>query len=284
MTIFRELRKTSDHIRKSHPAHDAQSPSILVKDLNLRYESGTVLDNLSFSVNRGERLAVVGPNGAGKSTLFKIIAGVLNPTSGTVEVYGQEAGGHICIAYVPQRSLVDWSFPVTVEDVVMMGRTGQLGLFHQPGKTDREKVRQALNVVHLTDIARRQISQLSGGQQQRMFVARALAQEAELMLMDEPFSGLDINSQDDLFEILDTLQDRGVTVVVALHDLKMAAERFDRVMLLNRRIVSLGSPEDVIQADHLMEAYEGRLRIIKSGSETVALDDTCCEEGGHQHG
>jgi ABC-type Mn2+/Zn2+ transport system ATPase subunit len=226
---------------------------------------------------------VLGPNGAGKSTLFKVIAGVLRPTSGIVEVAGSEPDGHICIAYVPQRSQVDWNFPLRVSDVVMMGRVGKIGLLRRPTAADREIVRRALQTVGLQDLASRQIGQLSGGQQQRMFIARALAQEAELMLMDEPLTGLDLPAQEELFRILDTLREQGVTVMVALHDLKTAAERFDRIMLLNRRLIRLGKAEEVFAPDLLMQAYGGHLRLLPSDQGILALGDTCCDEGEHDH-
>jgi manganese/iron transport system ATP-binding protein len=226
-------------------------------------------------------VAVVGPNGAGKSTLFKVIAGVLVPTSGEVTVAGHTPSCHICIAYVPQRSQVDWTFPVTVSDVVMMGRTGRVGLFRRPSRQDRAYVRQCLRVVGMGDLANRQIGELSGGQQQRMFIARALAQQAELMLMDEPLTGLDIPAQEDIFGIMDELHARGVTVIVATHDLNLAAERFDRVMLLNGRLLGLGQPDDVFTAEHLQAAYGGQLRLLETEGGLMALGDSCCE--GHEH-
>ncbi len=283
MTILKELEKTREAIRGKHSPHEQNAPTLQMKNVSLRYDSGVALDNISFELHRGDRMAVVGPNGAGKSTMFKIIAGVLRPTEGEVEVYGHESGGHICISYVQQRSQVDWTFPVNVEDVVMMGRIGKLGLFHQPKPRDWEIVHQALEVVHLADMGKRQISQLSGGQQQRMFIARALAQEAELMLLDEPFNGLDAKSQEDLLQILDELKLRGVTLMVALHDLKMAAEQFDRVMLLNKHIIAIGSPEQVFREQNLVEAYEGRLRIVPVEQGAMVVSDTCCEEGDHAH-
>ncbi len=152
----------------------------------MQYNGHLALDRISFELNAGEQIAVVGPNGAGKSTLIKTLAGIQHPTHGEVSIYGHGPEGHICIAYVPQRSAVDWSFPVTVSDVVMMGRIGVLGLFHHPGRRDYAYVRECLDQVGIADLANRQIEELSGGQQQRMFIARALAQEAELMLMDEP--------------------------------------------------------------------------------------------------
>jgi ABC-type Mn2+/Zn2+ transport system ATPase subunit len=278
MSLFEELRKTNYWIRHRHP-HVAGEPILSASNLSVRYESGLALESLTFKLKTGERLAVVGPNGAGKSTLFKVIAGVLPPTAGKVHVYGHEPDGHICIAYVPQRSQVDWNFPVSVADVVMMGRIGRMGLFRNPGARDRELVMGALELVGLVSLAKRQINQLSGGQQQRMFIARALAQEAELMLMDEPLSGLDAGSQDDIFYILDELQGREVTVLVAMHDLKMAAERFDRVMLLNRKLFGLGAPENVFKRDNLLDAYGGHLHLVPDGQGLLALGDSCCDDG-----
>jgi manganese/iron transport system ATP-binding protein len=237
------------------------------------------LDNVSFQLHHGERVAVVGPNGAGKSTLFKAIAGVLKPISGEIKVYGHGPGGHICIAYLSQRSQVDWSFPVTVSDVVMMGRIGKLGLLRWPKHRDWEIVRQALVDVGLEELANRQIGELSGGQQQRMFIARALAQEAELMLMDEPLTGLDIGSQESIFTFLDDLQSRGVTVMVATHDLDLAARRFDRVMLLNQRMLGFGVPEQVFTPEQLMSAYGGHIHLVETDDQLLVVADTCCDEG-----
>ncbi|MBN1484124.1 MAG: metal ABC transporter ATP-binding protein [Chloroflexia bacterium] len=259
--------------------HREDVPLLELRDVSVRYDSRLALEGISFQLEVGERLAVVGPNGAGKSTLFKVIAGVLDPGSGAVTVAGHCPGGHICIAYVPQRSNVDWSFPVTVADVVMMGRFGQLGLLRRPGTRDRELVRQCLGVVRMVDLADRQISELSGGQQQRMFIARSLAQEAELMLMDEPLAGLDVPAQEEIFNVLDELRRRRVTVMVATHDLNMAAERFDRVMLLNGRLIGLGRPEEVFTPDHLQEAYGGQLRLVQTEEGLMVLSDTCCGGG-----
>ncbi len=257
--------------------HRAGAPILEASGVTVRYDGRLALDNVSFQLNRGERVAVVGPNGAGKSTLFKVIVGMLHPTQGEVRVYGHRPGGHICIAYVPQRSQVDWTFPVNVADVVMMGRIGKLGPLRWPRSQDWAYVRQCLDVVGLTELADRQIGELSGGQQQRMFIARALAQEAELMLMDEPLTGLDLTSQEDAFLILDELRQRQVTVVIATHDLSQAADRFDRVMLLNRHILGLGTAEQVFTPEHLMDAYGGHLRLIRTNEGLMVLGDTCCE-------
>jgi manganese/iron transport system ATP-binding protein len=282
MAVFKELKK-STYI--SHPQdHRPGEPILEASGLTLRYESGVALDGVSFRLATGERVAVVGPNGAGKSTLFKIIAGVLPPGSGEVRVSGGGPAGHICIAYLPQRSAVDWQFPVTVGDVVMMGRIGKLGLFAWPRRSDWEIVTESLATVGLESLAGRQISELSGGQQQRMFIARALAQEAELMLMDEPLNGLDLQTQERIFAILDELRRRDVTVMIATHDLGQAAGRFDRVLLLNHRLVGFGRPEEVLTPTRLLEAYGGRLRILQQEQEFLALDDSCCgEDGDHAH-
>ena len=256
--------------------HNVDAPIVEASEISLHYNGRAVLEDISFQLVTGERVAVVGPNGAGKSTLFKIIAGVLHPTQGEVNVAGHCPGGHICIAYVPQRSQVDWSFPVTVADVVMMGRAGQIGLLRRPSRGDRRQVNQYLQVVGLGDLADRQISELSGGQQQRMFVARALAQEAELILMDEPLTGLDLPAQEELFRIMDTLRKDGVTVMVATHDLNLAAEQFDRVMLLKNRLLGFGQPDEVFTPELLQVAYGGHLRLIHTDEGLMILSDTCC--------
>jgi manganese/iron transport system ATP-binding protein len=256
--------------------HQAAAPILEVSHLTVRYNGGSALEGVSFRLAAGERLAVVGPNGAGKSTLFKVIAGVLAPSAGDVRVAGHGPSGHICIAYVPQRSQVDLRFPVSVADVVMMGRTGRIGLLRRPGRADWERVRQALEVVDLAALADRQIGELSGGQQQRVFIARALAQEAELMLMDEPLAGLDLPAQDEVFRVLSALRERRVTVLVATHDLNLAAEQFDRVLLLNGRLLGIGRPNDVFTPERLQIAYGGQLRLIETPDGTMALSDTCC--------
>jgi ABC-type Mn2+/Zn2+ transport system ATPase subunit len=251
-------------------------------NISVRFGNTLALENVSFELRQGERVAVIGPNGAGKSTLFGVIAGVISPAQGRVDVYGHRPGEHICIAYVPQRSEVDWDFPVNVTDVVMMGRVGKLGLFRWPKRKDRVLVQEALELVGMTHLAERQIGELSGGQQQRVFIARALAQEAELVLMDEPLTGLDVKSQEDIFEILVKLSEHNVTVMVATHDLNLAAERFDRLMLINRQIIGFGRAREVFTADLLGQAYSGSMRLIETANGTVFITDTCCG-GGEEH-
>ena len=277
MEFLKDIRKST--FPRQHIKHLEDTSILEISNLFVRFDSRLALDDVSFQLHHGERVAVVGPNGAGKSTLFKAIAGVLKPISGEIKVYGHGPGGHICIAYLSQRSQVDWSFPVTVSDVVMMGRIGKLGLLHWPKHRDWEIVRQALVDVGLEELANRQIGELSGGQQQRMFIARALAQEAELMLMDEPLTGLDIGSQESIFTFLDDLQGRGVTVMVATHDLDLAARRFDRVMLLNQRMLGFGVPEQVFTPEQLMSAYGGHIHLVETDDQLLVVADTCCDEG-----
>jgi manganese/iron transport system ATP-binding protein len=281
MKAFRELQKTA--LSGASARHHPDQPILSLKGVTLRYENHKALDDISFHLHPGERVAVVGPNGAGKSTLFKVIAGVLTPSEGDVRIAGERPGGHICIAYVPQRTQVDWNFPVNVSDVVMMGRIGQMGPFRWPRRRDRELVASALAEVGLSHLAHRQISELSGGQQQRMFIARALAQEAEIMLMDEPLNGLDVRSVEAIFEILDDLRQRRVTVLLATHDLDQAARRFDRVMLINRRLAGFGLPEQVLTTENLLAAYGGHLRLMQAEGKVYAIGDTCCDEHDHAH-
>ncbi|MBM3152523.1 MAG: metal ABC transporter ATP-binding protein [Chloroflexi bacterium] len=259
-----------------HVHHQTDRPILEVQRLTVHYEERRALDDISFHLHAGERVAVVGPNGAGKSTLFKVVAGVLPPGSGSAHVYGSGPGGHVCIAYLPQRSQVDWRFPVSVADVVMMGRIAKLGFLGWPKKSDWAFVHRALETVGMEALSRRQIGELSGGQQQRMFIARALAQEAELMLMDEPLAGLDAPAQDGLLLLLGDLRQRGVTVMVATHDLEQAARHFDRILLLNRRLVAFGPAGEVLQPEKLVAAFGGRIQIDRAGQ--VLVDDCCHDD------
>ena len=253
--------------------HEPGQPVLDVQHVSVRYNEHAALEDINFQIHPGERVAVVGPNGAGKSTLFKVVSGVLQPNAGEVSIFGSRPLGHICIAYIPQRSQVDWNFPVSVADVVMMGRSAKLGPLNWPHKRDWEHVRRALETVELSDLAERQISQLSGGQQQRMFIARAIAQEAELMLMDEPLTGLDAPAQEGLLSLLDTLRSQHVTVMVATHDLDQAARHFDRILLLNHRVIAFDIPQNVLLTEPLLQAYGGRLKLNPGGA--MLMDDCC---------
>jgi manganese/iron transport system ATP-binding protein len=262
--------------------HKKGAKTLAVSGLTVLYNGTPALDDLSLEIDEGQRIAVLGPNGAGKSTLLKVIAGVLKPTRGDVRVFGHGPCGHACIAYVPQRTAIDWSFPVTVYDVVMMGRTGRLGLVRRPRSADHDMVNRSIETVGLRALADRQISELSGGQQQRMFLARALAQEAELMLMDEPVAGLDLASEEQIFGILKQLSRDSVTSLVAMHDLATASDHFDRVLLLNRRSIGFGRPQDVFTRENLVTAYGGHVRMIEDPEGAVAFSDTCCDGSPHR--
>ena len=268
--------------RAVHAPHDTAKPLLEVRGVTVRYDGREAISNVSFELGAGELVAVVGPNGAGKSTLFKAVAGLLEPQSGDVRVYGNRPSKHTCIAYLPQRSQVDWLFPVSVEDVVLMGRSGTLGLFRHASRADREVARELLGIVGLADLGQRQIGELSGGQQQRMFIARALAMRAELMLMDEPFAGLDAPSQEGILQILDELVRRRVTALVALHDLNLAAEHFSKAILLNRVLAGCGKPDDVFTSERLLSVYGAKSRRAPSKAGVYVVDDGCCG-GGHSH-
>jgi manganese/iron transport system ATP-binding protein len=283
MSVFREIDKTNQHLRRVHAQHQPGEAVASVEHVSVRYNSHNALEDIDFHLNLGERLAIIGPNGAGKSTLLKVLAGVLNPSRGQVKIYGTEPGSHICIAYVPQRTSVDWNFPVTVADVVMMGRVGRIGLLRAASHRDWQVVRESLGMVNLEDLYDKPIHELSGGQAQRMFIARAIAQEAELVLMDEPLTGLDIQSEEAILHLLDILKERNIAVAIALHDLKLAAERFDRVLLLNSRMYGIGISSEVFRPALLQAAYGDHLRMVLNGTEQFVLDDTCCDHGEEPH-
>jgi manganese/iron transport system ATP-binding protein len=263
-----------------HPAaHDLAAPTLELNEVGVRYDGMPALEGISFQVQRGEQVAVVGPNGAGKSTLFNVIAGILRPQQGTVRVYGSGPRGHICVGYVPQRNRIDWRFPVSVADVVLMGRVGKMGLARWPRRRDRQRVEEALAQVELLPLARRQIGELSGGQQQRVFLARALAQEAELLLLDEPLVGLDLPSQEAILRILAQMRAQGITLLVATHDLRQAAEQFDRMLLLNRRVIAYGAPAAVLTPENLTRAYGSQLHVVHTAAGDVLVTDSCCGGG-----
>ena len=266
-------------VSKHAVPHDASLPAVELENVSVRYDQTTALEHVTLRLKRGERVAVVGPNGAGKSTLFHVIAGGVRPSQGQARIYGSGHRGHICVGYVPQRKVIDWGLPVTVTDVVMMGRVGKMGFFRWPARRDREAVRTALEEVGMSAFADRQIGELSGGQQQRVFLARVLAQEAELLLMDEPLTGLDLPSQEVILTLLDRIQQHGVTVLVASHDLHQASEQFPSMLLLNRRVIAFGAPAQVLTAPHLLAAYGGHMHVVHTGDGEVLLADTCCSGG-----
>ena len=257
--------------------HVSGAPPIVIDGLSVRYNGTLALDNLQLTIPPGARVAIVGPNGAGKTTLLRVIAGTLTPSAGQVSIFGRGPHGHVCIAYVPQRSQVDWSFPVTVQDVVMMGRIRKLGVFRWPRRSDWSLVSRSLEQVGMLEFRSHPIAELSGGQQQRVFLAQALAQEAEIVLLDEPLTGLDLPSQEAILNLLDGLQDMGITVLIATHDLNLAGERFDLVLLLNRALISFGPPVTALSQKALLEAYGGHLHVVPDANGSILLTDTCCD-------
>jgi ABC-type Mn2+/Zn2+ transport system ATPase subunit len=237
------------------------------------YPGRRVLHDLSFQVPHGGQVAVVGPNGAGKSTLFKTLVGLLPLRGGEILIHGEPLGRHKdCVAYVPQRSEVDWRFPVTVADVVMMGRYNRQGWLGRATAADRERVHWALEQMGISGLAGRAIADLSGGQQQRVFLARALAQEPHILLMDEPFTGVDAATQETTLALLEQLKTRAVTLLVSTHDLSMAAERFDLVLLLNQRLVAYGPAREALNPESIRDAFGGRVLFVGG----VAVVDDCC--------
>jgi ABC-type Mn2+/Zn2+ transport system ATPase subunit len=224
--------------------------AVVARDLDVRYEDFTALVGATFAVHYGEALGIVGPNGSGKSTLLKTIAGLLLPSSGELSVLGQPPRKLPpgTIAYVPQVEAVDWSFPATVWDVVAMGRFARLHFWQHFGPEDREVVHRALSVVSMADLAGRRISNLSGGQQQRAFVARALAQQPKLLLLDEPTTGVDAATEEALREIVRELVADGLPVLMATHDLDRVDDWFDRLLVLDRRVLALGTPREVVES------------------------------------
>ena len=254
--------------------HLSEPTRLELEDVTVAYNGHRALSDVTFQVPHGARVAVVGPNGAGKSTLFKALVGLLPVRQGRILIHGQPLGSHKdCVAYVPQREEVDWRFPVTVADVVMMGRFGNLGWLRRPGPRDHEIVARSLAQMGMAGLASRPISELSGGQQQRAFLARALAQEPHLLLMDEPFTGVDPATQEATLELLDRLQAQQVTIMISTHDLSLAADRFDQVLLLNRRLIAYGSPSQVFTASALNAAFGGQMLVLPEG---VAVVDQCC--------
>jgi len=249
---------------------DAVTPAIEIHDLTVAYERKPVLWDVDLTIPPSNLVGIVGPNGAGKSTLLKTALGLLPSASGFVQIFGRpvnEVRGRI--GYVPQRESVDWDFPVSVLDVVMMGRYGKLGWFKRPGKAERDAAMVCLEQVDLTRFANRQISQLSGGQQQRAFLARALAQDADLYLMDEPFAGVDAATERAIIEILRGLKDKGKTVLVVHHDLQTIPEYFDWVVMLNLHLVAAGPVASVFTPENLQRTYSGRLTILDRVAEAV---------------
>ena len=268
-----------------HALDSVEAPVVLdIQGLSAGYGDQFAIQNLTFQIRRGEQIGLLGPNGAGKSTLFKAIMGLLPASQGAVKVHGQAVNAHAIndastvsrVAYVPQFNEIDWKFPVSVYDVVMMGRTRQIGWFRLPRRGDvhDQIVRDALERVNLLEFAARQIGDLSGGQKRRVFIARALAQEADILLLDEPFAGVDARAQHTILEVLKKLSQAGVTVILATHDLGMASSHFDKLILLNRELVAFGTPKLVFRPENLTRAFGGQLAIWREEVEHTTTEHT----------
>jgi manganese/zinc/iron transport system ATP- binding protein len=251
------------------PSVTAVSP-LEIHDLTVAYHKKPVLWGVDLEVPAGQLIGIIGPNGAGKSTLIKACMGLLPAQSGWIKIFGQPLKDvPTRVGYVPQRESVDWDFPVSVMDVVLMGRYGRLGLMRRPGREDREIARECLDRVKLLPYANRQISNLSGGQQQRVFLARALAQQADLYFMDEPFVGVDAATETAIVDVLGELRDQGKTLMVVHHDLPTARTYFDSLLLLNMNVVAFGPTEEVFTAEILQKTYGGRLTILSEVASTL---------------
>ncbi|HEV2073877.1 MAG TPA: metal ABC transporter ATP-binding protein [Thermomicrobiales bacterium] len=250
--------------RPSPPVIRDETAAVTVHDLTVAYRDAPVLWDVDLTIPTGTLTAVIGPNGAGKSTMLKAILGLVPVAAGTVEIFGHtSAKQRQLVGYVPQRGSVDWNFPTSALDVVTMGTYGQLGWFRRPGKAEHERAMHSLEQVGMADFAHRQISQLSGGQQQRVFLARALVQDAELYFMDEPFVGVDAQTERAIVTLLQTLRSQGKTVICVHHDLESAPEYFDWLVLLNVRKIASGPFREIFTADNLAKTYGGNTNLLK---------------------
>ena len=254
------------------------TPPIEVHDMTVAYHKKPVLWDVDLTVPAGKLIGIIGPNGAGKSTLIKAILELLPKASGWVKIYGKPFKEmRELVGYVPQKESVDWDFPVNVLDVVQMGLYGQLGWIRRPGKRHAALAFESLERVGMQEFAGRQISQLSGGQQQRVFLARALAQDAHIYLMDEPFAGVDAATEKAIISLLNELKAKGKTVLVVHHDLQTISEYFDHLIMLNMRVVANGPVNEIFNKENLHRTYGGRLTILSEAAEKIS------QAGGVSH-
>ena len=252
-----------------------------IHDLTVAYREKPVLWDIDAVIPEGSLSAIVGPNGAGKSTLLSAILGTIEPASGWLKIFDKpiEESDEI-LGFVPQRESVDWDFPVEVLDVVMMGTYRRLGWLRRPGKAQHDWAMECLEAVGMADLQRRQIGELSGGQQQRVFIARALTQDAQIFLMDEPFAGVDAATEDAIRKVLEDLKKRGRTVIIVHHDLQTIEHFFDHVLLLNLRLVASGPTEEIFTQKNLLRTYGGRLTLLDEAAEAVRRIRTGAGGGG----
>jgi manganese/zinc/iron transport system ATP- binding protein len=250
--------------------HQVENPIVELHDITVSYHKKPVLWDIDLTLPMGSIIGIIGPNGAGKSTMIKAIMGLVELSSGYVKMFDKDLDKvRSKVSYVPQKESVDWDFPASVLDVVLMGRYGKMGLFRRPRKADKEVAMECLSRVDMEGYANRQISQLSGGQQQRVFLARALAQEADLYFMDEPFAGVDAATEKAIVNLMKTMAKQGKTVVVVHHDLQSAREYFDWAVLLNLRLIASGPTEEVMTTPLLQETYGGKLTLLTEVGELL---------------
>ncbi len=253
----------------------SQPLSVTLNSVWAGYQKLPVIKDITLTIAAGDFVGVVGPNGCGKSTLLKVILGLLKPAAGTVSVGGLSPDKvRKRIGYLPQLTQIDFNFPVTVWDVVLMGRYGRLGIGRSPGESDRSAALAAIARVGLADHAKLPIGQLSGGQRQRAFIARALAAEPDLLVLDEPITGVDVTTQHALSHLLEELNSHGITIISTTHDLNCVASSFNRVVCLNNRLVAFGSPEEVFNRQTLNETFGSHLLLTAAGDQLFA---------GHEH-
>ncbi len=255
------------------PVHGEQRIAIEVQNLTASYGPVPALLDISLAIPAGKLVGVIGPNGSGKSTLVKTLLGFVKPDVGSVSIFGEDvslAKGKL--AYVPQRGAVDWDFPITVREVAAMGRYGKRRWWQDLTRDDYRLADEALEKVRMSEYSRRQIGQLSGGQQQRVFMARALTQNAEILLLDEPFAGVDAATERAILDVLQETQQQGRTVVVVHHDLGTAAEYFDLLILLKQRLFAFGPPQTVLQPQLLCDVYEGNMKVFAELAHVTEAD------------
>ncbi len=249
-----------------------------IKNVTVTYNNGhTAIWDTTFSLPTGSITALVGVNGSGKSTLFKSVMGLVNLSKGSVQILGQSVSAAMKsnqVAYVPQSEDIDWNFPILVQDVVMMGRYGHMNMFRMPKSKDRAKVAAAMERVGIYELRRRQIGELSGGQKKRVFLARALAQESEVVLLDEPFTGIDVNTEEQIMSLLKDMREHGKVILVSTHNLGSVPEFCDRAVLINGTVLASGETHEVFTQDNLQLAFGGVLRrFVLTGKELHDDDD-----------
>jgi len=247
-----------------------EKPVLEIHDLTVSYGKNPILWNIDFSLPHGILAGIIGPNGAGKSSLIKAIMGLLEVNSGYIRIFDSEMDTvRKKISYVPQRESVDWDFPASALDIVMMGTYHKLGLFNRPGKKEKALALKCLEKVDMANFKDRQISELSGGQQQRVFIARALAQEADIYFMDEPFAGVDISTENTIVELLKQMTKDGKTVIVVHHDIHSASRYFDWIIMLNMHLIASGPTEQVLTEHLLQKTFGGKLALLSDVSDLI---------------